>query len=68
MTFANDVQNFIQYLLSRLTPHAEEIIGVHHCGFRRNRSTTAHIFCIRQIRENNIGNSRRVQKKTELLL
>jgi hypothetical protein len=30
-------------LLSRLTPHAEEIIGDHKCGFRRNRSTTDHI-------------------------
>ena len=36
-------------LLSRLTPYAEEIIGDHRCGFRRNRSTTDHIFCIRQI-------------------
>jgi hypothetical protein len=27
-------------LLSRLTPYAEEIIGTHQCGFRRNRSTT----------------------------
>ena len=35
-------------LLSRLTPFAEEIIGVHHCGFRPNRSTTDHIYCIRQ--------------------
>ena len=25
-------------LLSRLTPYAEEIIGDHQCGFRRNRS------------------------------
>jgi len=31
--------------LSRLTPHAEEIIGDHQCGFRRNRSTTGHIIC-----------------------
>jgi hypothetical protein len=38
-------------LLSRLTPYAEEIIGVHQCGFRRNRSTTDHIFSIRQILE-----------------
>jgi hypothetical protein len=37
--------------LSRLTPYAEEIIGNHQCGFRRNRSTTDHIFCIRQILE-----------------
>ena len=32
-------------LLSRLIPYAEEIIGDHQCGFRRNRSTTDHIFC-----------------------
>jgi len=38
-------------LLSRLTQYAEEIIGDHQCGFRCNRSTTDHIFCIRQIRE-----------------
>jgi hypothetical protein len=36
-------------LLSRLTLHAEEITGDHQCGFWHNRSTTAHIFCIRQI-------------------
>ena len=38
-------------LFSRLTPHAEEIIGDHQCGFRRNRSASYHIFCIRQILE-----------------
>jgi len=38
-------------LLSRLTPYAEEIIGAHRRGFRHNRSTTDHIFCIRQILE-----------------
>jgi len=27
-------------LLSRLTPYADEIIGDHQCGFRRNRSNT----------------------------
>ena len=36
---------------SRLTPYTEKIIGDHQCGFRRNRSTTAHILCIRQIFE-----------------
>jgi len=36
-------------LLSRLIPYAKEIIGVHQCGFRRNRSTIDHIFCIRQM-------------------
>ena len=38
-------------LLSRLIPYAEEIIGDHQRGFRRNRSATDHIFCIRQILE-----------------
>jgi hypothetical protein len=36
-------------LLSRLTPHADEIIGDHQCGFRRNRSTMDQIFYVRQI-------------------
>jgi len=36
-------------LLSRLIPYPEEVIGDHQCGFRRNRSITDHIFCIRQI-------------------
>ena len=31
-------------LLSRLIPYAEEIIGDHQRGFRRNRSSTDHIF------------------------
>jgi hypothetical protein len=34
-----------------LTQYAEEIIGDHQCGFRRNMSTTDQIFCIRQILE-----------------
>jgi sorting nexin-29 len=34
-----------------LTPYAEEIIGDHQCGFRHSRSTTDHIFSIRQILE-----------------
>jgi hypothetical protein len=34
-------------LLSRLSPYIDEIIGDHQCGFRRNRSTTDQIFCIR---------------------
>jgi len=38
-------------LLSRLTPYAAEIIGDHQYGFLRNRSSTDHIFCIRQILE-----------------
>ena len=38
-------------LLLRLIPYEEEVTGDHQCGFRRNRSTTDHIFCIRQILE-----------------
>ena len=38
-------------LPSRLTPYAEETIVDHQCGFRRNRSATYYIFCIRQILE-----------------
>jgi hypothetical protein len=38
-------------LLARLTPYADEIIGDHQCGFRRNGSTTDQIFYIRQILE-----------------
>jgi hypothetical protein len=38
-------------LLSRLTQYVDEIVGDHQCGFRRNRSTTDQIFCIRQILE-----------------
>jgi hypothetical protein len=32
-----------------LSNYAEEIIGDHQCGFRRNRSAADHIFCIRQV-------------------
>jgi hypothetical protein len=38
-------------LLFTLIPSADEIIGDHQCGFRRNRSTTDQIFYIRQILE-----------------
>jgi len=38
-------------LLSKLIPYAKKIIGDHQCGFRHNRSTIDHIFCIRQILE-----------------
>jgi hypothetical protein len=31
-------------LLTRVTPYTEEITGDHQCGFRRNRSTTDHMF------------------------
>ena len=42
-------------LLSRLIPYAKEIIGDHQCGFRLNRSTVDHIFCIRQMLEKKMG-------------
>ena len=42
---------FSNFLISRLTPYAEEIIGDHQCGFRHNKSTTDHLFCIRQMLE-----------------
>jgi len=38
--------------LPRLTPYAEEIIGDHQYGFRRNRSATDDVFCIHQVLEN----------------
>jgi hypothetical protein len=38
-------------ILARLTPYANEIVGDHQCGFRRNRSTTDQIFHIRQLLE-----------------
>ena len=36
-------------LVSRLSPYAKEIIADCHCGFWCEKSTTDHIFCIRQI-------------------
>jgi hypothetical protein len=47
-------------LLSRLIPCAEEIMRDHQCGFRRSRSTTDHIFCIRQIIEKNLEHNEAV--------
>ncbi|PNF20106.1 hypothetical protein B7P43_G04793 [Cryptotermes secundus] len=44
-------KNLSNILLSRLSPYVDEIIGDHQCGFRRNKSTTEQIFCIRQILE-----------------
>jgi competence CoiA-like predicted nuclease len=44
-------KNLSNILLSRLVPYIDEIIGDHQCGFRRNRSPTDQIFCIRQILE-----------------
>jgi len=40
-----------KFLLSRLTPHAEEIIGGHQCGFKCSRSTADHTICNCQILE-----------------
>ena len=39
------------FLQSKLTLYAEEITGENQRGFRRNRSTTDHILCIRCILE-----------------
>jgi hypothetical protein len=58
-------------LLSKLIPCAEKVIGDHRCGFRRNRSTTEHIFCIRQILEKKMGiqrNSASLYRLQESLL
>jgi hypothetical protein len=41
----------LNFLLSKLSPYMDEIIGDHQCGFRHNRSTTDQIFCIRRIME-----------------
>jgi hypothetical protein len=49
-------------LVSRLIPYAEEITGDHPCGFRRNRSTTDHIFCIRQILEKKLEHNETVHQ------
>ena len=38
-------------LFSWLTPNGKENFCDHQCGFRRNRPTTDHVFCIRQILE-----------------
>jgi hypothetical protein len=39
----------------RLSPYANNVIGDHQYGFRRNRSTMDQIFYIRQILEKKIG-------------
>jgi hypothetical protein len=46
---------FLNILLSRLIPYADEITGYHQCGFQCNRSTTDQIFYIRQILEKKWG-------------
>ena len=38
-------------LMSRLIPYTEEIWGDYRCGYRWKKSTTDHIFYIRQILE-----------------
>jgi hypothetical protein len=48
--------------LSRLTPYAEEVIGDHQCAFRRNRSTTDHIFSIHQRLEKKWENNEAVHR------
>jgi hypothetical protein len=48
---SNSYKTLSNILLARLTPYANEIIGNHECGFRRNRSTTDQIFYNRQILE-----------------
>jgi hypothetical protein len=35
-------------MLSRLIPYAEKNIADHQCGFQCKKSTTDHVFCIRQ--------------------
>jgi hypothetical protein len=46
--FHNTYKILSNILLSILILYAKEIIGVYQSGFRRTRSTTDHIFCIRQ--------------------
>jgi sorting nexin-29 len=42
---------FYNILFSRLSSYVDESIGDYQCEFRRNRSNTRQIFCIRQIPE-----------------
>ena len=49
-------------LLSSLTLYAEEITGNHQWGFRRNSSTTDHVFCIRQKLEKKLDYNTAVHK------
>jgi hypothetical protein len=46
-------RNLSNIILPMLTPYADEIIGDHQCGFRRNRLTSDQIFSIRQILKKN---------------
>ncbi|XP_025196768.1 uncharacterized protein LOC112595684 [Melanaphis sacchari] len=36
-------------ILERLNPYIEKIVGNYQCGFRRGKSTTDHVFALRQI-------------------
>lgn len=36
-------------ILERINPYVEEIVGSYQCGFRRGKSTTDHVFALRQI-------------------
>jgi hypothetical protein len=52
MSLLSDSYNILsRILLSSLIPYADEIIGDHQCGFRRKRSTTDQVICIRKILE-----------------
>jgi len=51
MTLPTTYKILSNIMFSRLIPYAKEIVGDHQCGFRRNKSTTDHTFCIRQILE-----------------
>lgn len=42
---------FSNIVYEKLKPHAERITGQYQCGFRAGRSTTDHVFAIRQIIE-----------------
>ena len=43
--------SFIQHPIVKFISICTENTGDHQCGFRRSRSTTDHMFCIRQILE-----------------
>jgi hypothetical protein len=49
--FSTTYKILSDFLPSKLIPYAQEIIGNHQCVFRRNRSTTDHIFLILSILE-----------------
>jgi hypothetical protein len=60
------IQSFITNDGSQgLRPYIDQIIGDHKCGFRRNRSTTDKISCIRQILEKNGSTMRHISKLQE---